>query len=319
MNYQSAYERQKKARERAENLLEDRSRELYDTNQNLQDAYDKLKAQKAQLLHQEKLASIGQLAAGVAHEINTPTGFLKSNIHCLQRYLVNIKIIIDFYHDVFSKLESKQSSEFEQHRNELNQLEEETDLEFILEEIPELIQESIFGAEHIEKIVLGLKNFSRADKDDKELFSINNCIENTLKLINNEIKDQLSFDIHLSASITINGFPGQISQVVLNMIVNASQAIPEQGGKITLSTHTQKGFVIVTIADNGHGMDEKTMHNIFDPFFTTKAVGVGTGLGLSISHGIIKNHDGCINVDSIEGKGTTFTIQLPLPKNDDIQ
>lgn len=305
-NYKPAYERQKLAREKAENQLENISRELYDSNNELTKAYKKLKNQKSQLLHQEKLASIGQLSAGIAHEINNPAGFIKSNLTSLQNYYSDISKLIRSY----QKLIEKTSADKEEIKN-IHALEKSLDIEYLMEDIPNLINESIGGANRITKIVNGLKTFSRVDSDKKEIIDINECINNTIKLVQNEIKYKAELLIELTEIPLTMGYPGALSQVILNLLVNASQAI-EKFGEILISTQQEQKNIVIKVKDNATGIPENKINKIFDPFFTTKKVGEGTGLGLSISTGIIKQHQGHIDVESTIGQGTCFTITIPV-------
>lgn len=310
-NYKAAYERQKLAREKAENQLENISRELYDSNLALQSTYEKLKNQKAQLMHQEKLASIGQLSAGIAHEINNPAGFIKSNLTSLNKYLIDLFGLMRLYQELIKYLSPSMSEPAAGMLKKITDAEEDCDLEYLLEDTPNLVNESIDGAGRIEKIVNGLKIFSRIDSDEKEILDVNQCIENTIKLVQNEVKYKAELIVNLEEIPKTMGYPGSLSQVILNMLVNGSQAI-EGFGEITVSTQREDQWIVIRIQDNGVGISEEKMGKIFDPFFTTKEVGVGTGLGLSISAGIIKQHNGSIDVDSEVGKGTCFILRIPI-------
>lgn len=317
-NYRSAYERQKKARERAENLLENISRELYDSNNALKETYEKLKNQKSQLLHQEKLASIGQLSAGIAHEINNPAGYVKSNLTSLQQYSSDLLQLMSAYQKMSAvipslliKSTSDEQQNIQQQIDSIAEMESRIDLEYLLEDIPNLIEESIDGTKRITKIVDGLRVFSRIDSDEKEELDVNECIKNTIKLVQNEIKYKAELTQDLQEIPIIMGFPGGLSQVILNMLVNASHAI-DTFGEILIQTKIVNDTILLLIKDNGKGIEQETLGKIFDPFYTTKDVGVGTGLGLSISAGIIKQHGGDIDVTSEVGKGTCFTIILPI-------
>lgn len=310
IDYKAAYERQKKARARVEGIIEKRSRELYDINLKLTSAYEKLKNQNTQLVHQEKLASVGQLSAGIAHEINNPVGFIKSNLGSLKHYASQIKTMMDAYQKTTHEI-GNASELFTDQINALNETEQEADIEFIIEDFTQLIDESLEGTLLISEIVQGLKNFSRIDSDEKEKLLINECIHNTVKLIQNEIKYKADLVLELGDVPDTMGHPGGLSQVVLNLIVNASHAI-EDFGLITVSTKVEGEQIVITIEDNGCGMSEDVANKIFDPFFTTKEVGVGTGLGLSISMGVIKKHQGNIMVESTVGEGTRFIISLPV-------
>ncbi len=306
-NYQKAYERQKVARIAAEQMLEDRSRELHDSYQALQDAYDKMKNQKAQIIHQEKLASIGQLAAGVAHEINNPTGYVKSNINSLKRYLSTLSQFVQQAGELCAA-----ECPLEERKLRYSALLEEFEIDYIFEDGDDLVDESLDGVTRIEDIVKNLKHFSRPDDGDNIRFQVNECIDSALKLVHNEIKYTASVIRQFADDLPPQwGQPGSLSQVFLNIIVNAAHAI-ENRGEITITTRAVKDGVEIDIADTGSGIAEELRSRIFDPFFTTKEVGVGTGLGLSVSHAIIKKHGGTINFVSEVGKGTTFTIYLPI-------
>lgn len=308
-NYKAAYERQKIARELAEKKLEDRSRELFEASESLIQAYNRLKDQKAHIIHQEKLATIGQLSAGIAHEINNPTGFVKSNLQSLKRYAANITNALS---DIDNFIQSPPKNLTI--KDMFIEVKEKWDIDYILEDITDTIDESNEGIARIETIVKSLKNFSRPDKDTHEAYSINECIENTLKLISGGIKHRAQINVNLENVPFILGNSGTMSQVLLNLFVNAADAI-EENGIIDISTYSRKKEIVINVTDNGSGIPKELYSKIFDPFFTTKEVGHGTGLGLSISHGIIKKHGGRIEVDSKENVGTTFSIILPIPEN----
>jgi two-component system NtrC family sensor kinase len=196
-------------------------------------------------------------------------------------------------------------------QTKIHSVEEADDLEYLLEYIPNLINESIDDANRITKIVNGLKVFSRIDSNEKEALDVNGGIENTIKLVQNEIKFKAELLMHYGEIPKTMGYPGGLSQVILNILINASQAI-EDFGVIDLQTGLEDNWITIRIEDNGSGVSEEKINKMFDPFFTTKAVGVGTGLGLSISSGIIKQHNGKIEVESEIGKGTCFTIFIPV-------
>lgn len=303
-NYKEAYLRQKKARELAEQLLESRSSELYEANQELRLAYDKLKNQKSQILHQEKLASIGQLAAGVAHEINNPNGYVKSNLNTLKNYSQMML-------DAISALENcvQQNDEG---ASKVQAIRDQFDLEYIKSDMDELICESLDGISRIEDIVKSLKSFAQPDKDEPVPFDVNLCVESTLKLVGNEVKYKANLIKKLPDVPLVLGQSGSISQVVLNLIVNAAQAMKDHG-EITISTEFCEPEVIIEVSDNGCGISEADQKKIFDPFYSTKDI--GTGLGLSVSHGIVKKHGGRIAVSSELGKGSTFKVFLPATKS----
>lgn len=302
-DYKAAYLRQKEARVTAENLLENRSRELYESNQTLLKAYEKLKKQKIQLLHQEKLASIGQLSAGVAHEINNPAGYVKSNLSSLSRYIESLFLYIE-------GIESILMSSPEHLRN-VDTLKEKYDIKYIMEGLQELVKDSKEGMERVASIVKSLKDFARPDTEENQLYSINTCIQKTLKLVNNELKYKADVITQYGKLPDIMGQSGNMGQVFLNLLVNAAQSISKRGKIIITTVHTGK-YVNIIIADTGSGIPEDILDRIFDPFFTTKKIGEGTGLGLSIVHSIVKKQGGEITIRSHLGEGTEFEVSLPI-------
>ncbi|TDF34648.1 GHKL domain-containing protein [Alteromonadaceae bacterium M269] len=274
---------------------------------------DKLEETKNQLLQSEKMASIGQLAAGVAHEINNPVGFIKSNFASLKSYAEDINSAIGKYNDIIRTLENEVVYE------SVDNINNEHDVEFVLEDITSLLTESFDGISRIEDIVKSLKHFSRADTNQWEKTDINQGIEETLKVVAHELKYIAEVEKNFGELPPVECLPMQVNQVLVNLLVNAGQAIgPDKSdGKITITTQHKNQYVAIVISDNGKGINEENLVKIFDPFFTTKAVGQGTGLGLSLSYNIIKKHSGDITVESALGKGTSFTISLPITQNAD--
>jgi hypothetical protein len=287
---------------------EKRYRQLAETLEiRVQQRKKELEQAQQQLIHQEKMASIGQLAAGVAHEINNPNGFVHSNLATLKNYLKHISIVLDEYRKVSDEPGEKNVS------GSLKMIEKkwkELDIDYILSDLDLLIEHSIKGTQRITKIVNGLSRFSHVDKKEVEIFDLNSLLENTLELLQNEIKHKVELVKELGELPKIKGLPGQITQVLVNLIVNALQAIPGYG-RLFVSTRLAGGFIELTIRDNGMGISEEHLSRLFDPFFTTKPVGQGTGLGLSISYEIIKNHGGEIRVSSTPGEGSTFVVSIP--------
>lgn len=274
----------------------------------LQEINKSLKETQTQLSQAEKMASIGQLAAGVAHEINNPIGFVKSNVESLQGYN-------DSFAEILHCLQQFIASDDIFERRKLNQkiqsLLIDHDINFILEDSIELIKESKYGLERVSDIVSGMKAFSRADNDNKQWFNINNCIKTTLKMVSNQLKYHCEISTQLDANIpNIKINVGKIIQVLTNLLVNAGQAIVENG-KNAVKSSMNNGFIEIAITDNGSGISKENIAQLFDPFFTTKPEGEGTGLGLSISFSIIKEHGGEILVNSEIGVGTCFTLRLP--------
>ena len=310
LSYKVAYERQKVAREQAEQLLESRSKELYALNQDLTNAYDKLKNQKAQLVHNEKLASIGQLAAGVAHEINNPAAYVKSNVNTLKRYVESLASAVKDYESILQNCVDEKVCDISMLEKK-QKINDEYDVDFVLEDLGDTILDTMDGLERIEDIVKSLKDFSRPDQADPVRFHVNDCIVNTIKVVWNQIKYKAKLEKELGELPFIYGQPGSLGQVFLNLIVNAAHAI-EEFGQIDISTTVVGSEIEINIEDNGCGIEPDNMQKIFDPFFTTKEIGKGTGLGLSISNSIVQKEGGRIEVDSTLGEGTCFSIYLPI-------
>ena len=266
---------------------------------------------ETQIVQSEKMASIGQLAAGVAHEINNPVGFIMSNLGTLQEYVGSLKKILAQYEALAKAVEPVAGDEAADSLDKIETLIQEEDLDYILEDVDELLKESLEGTERVKEIVQSLKNFARAEEIELKEADINEGIEATLKVVWNELKYKAEVHKRLGKIPRVLCYPGQLNQVFMNLLVNAVQSIPEKG-EITIETKVVGSDAIVRISDTGVGIPERDLHRIFDPFFTTKEVGRGTGLGLSISHSIVQKHNGSIHVDSKVGQGTTFTIRLPI-------
>lgn len=267
----------------------------------LNKTYQKLDEAQKQLVQSERMASIGQLAAGVAHEINNPIGFILSNYQTLAEYVEVLNNILELYPNL-----TEQDTQ-----NKLNKLWEEEDVDYIKEDLKELLDASKGGLKRVQEIVAGLKSFSHSNEmTEKTKFNINDCIEDSIALVWNELKYNCEIEKSLTEVRPIEGNAGQIQQVIVNMLINAKQAMPD-GGTITVSTKQQEQKLELQISDAGCGISEENIEKLFTPFFTTKAVGVGTGLGLSISYGILQDHNAEIDVKSELGKGTTFTMHFP--------
>ncbi len=271
----------------------------------------KLEQAQGQVIQSEKMASIGQLSAGIAHEINNPVGFITSNIQTLNDYFHRLaKVLEDFKQ---TALDTQNETIIRRY----DELVKKHQIVFILEDTQDLINESLEGSSRVMAIVKNLKEFSHVDGSEWSYASIENCIESTLKIINNEIKYHITIERDYQDDIPdIYCQPMHINQVLLNVLVNASQAIKGEGViRISLCT-VANNSVEIRIKDSGCGIPAENHGRIFEPFFTTKAVGSGTGLGLSVSYGIIKNHKGKISVNSEVGVGTEFIIVLPVNNQD---
>lgn len=268
----------------------------------------KLEEAHSQLLQSEKLASIGQLAAGVAHEINNPIGFVNSNLGTLKTYVDDLLNVIDTYESAQHLLVA--DPDLQRRIREANK---KADLEYLREDIGNLIAESMDGTARVRRIVQDLRDFSRVDNAEWQLADLHAGVESTLNVVWNEIKYKADVVREFGPIPPVECRPAQLNQVFMNMLVNAVQAIPERG-TITLRSGCSTDQVWISISDTGKGIPPELMTKIFDPFFTTKPVGKGTGLGLSVSYGIVDKHGGHIDVQSTPGQGTTFTIWLPIAR-----
>lgn len=266
-----------------------------------------------QLLQTEKLASIGQLAAGVAHEINNPVGFVLSNMRTLERYLDQLWRLLDAYDHVQEHV-APEDQEARAWLASIEALKGEIDYAYLREDIPNLFAESLEGLERVRKIVQDLKDFSRSDRQQQwEVADLRHGLDATLNIVHNEIKYRAEVVKEYGEIPLVECVPSQINQVFLNLLVNAAQAMPEgRRGVIRLRCGQREDWVWIEVADDGCGIPPENLKRIFDPFFTTKPVGKGTGLGLSLAHGIIERHHGRIEVESEVGRGTTFRVWLPI-------
>lgn len=287
-----------KVRLRAGIRIIDLQNDLVIARESLNAAFTELKDTQSQMLQKEKMASIGQLAAGVAHEINNPVGFIKSNLGTLKKYTDQLTNFIREQTDILKSFDKSVT------------LDEE--LEYIINDIPLLVDESLDGAERVTKIVESLKSFSRVDEAGWTLANINDGLKSTLNIVMNEIKYKAELIMELGVLPEIKCNLGQLNQVFMNLLVNAAQSI-ETKGTITVRSRHEGERVLVEVSDTGSGIPEAIRKRIFEPFFTTKPVGKGTGLGLSISYDIVKKHGGSIEVESKLDEGTTFSIRIPIP------
>lgn len=287
-------------RETVEHELIRRNTELTELNAELSKAQE-------QLLQSEKLASIGQLAAGVAHEINNPVGYIFSNFGTLESYLDLLFQMLNSYEETEQHIAPKDIAD------KLRQTREKIELGFLKEDIPALMQQSKEGIARVRKIVQDLKDFSRIDNSlEWQWADLHQGIDSTLNIVNNEIKYKADVIKEYGQIPEIECLPSQINQVVMNLVVNASHAIGSERGTIAIRTWAAGDSVNLEVSDTGSGIPKELVSRIFDPFFTTKPIGKGTGLGLSLSYGIVKKHNGQITVSSEPGKGSTFTITLPI-------
>ncbi|MDD2850983.1 MAG: MASE3 domain-containing protein [Desulfuromonadaceae bacterium] len=290
--------------ESLEQRVEERTAELIERNIEVQQAYDDMKRVQAQLLQQDKMASVGQLAAGVAHEINNPMGFIISNLGSLGKYVEKLTAYLDADERVLFGCDPAIRQMAAQERQKYK-------IDHICRDMPDLIHESSDGAQRVRQIVQDLKSFSRVDGGEFASADINEGLESTLSIAWNELKYKTTVTKEYGQLPHVWCNMGQINQVFLNILVNAAHAIVDHG-EIRITTWEEEGSVLIAISDTGDGIPPENLKRIFEPFFTTKEVGKGTGLGLAIAYDIVVNkHAGRINVTSEVGVGTTFTIMLP--------
>lgn len=279
---------------------------LQRTGEQQKELIENLQAAKEQLLQSEKMASIGQLAAGVAHEINNPVGFVNSNLGSLKKYADTLFSLLHTYEDVFQQMPNTPEM-----ISKLAQIKKNADVEFLLEDINDLLLESLDGLKRVKDIVQSLKDFSHVGESEWNVADIHQGLDSTLNIVNNELKYKADIVKNYGDIPSIVCLASQLNQVFMNMLVNAGHAI-EGRGVITITTGIHEDMIFISIADTGKGVPPEHLNRLFDPFFTTKPIGQGTGLGLSLSYGIVTKHRGRIEVKSEVGKGTCFTIYLPI-------
>jgi signal transduction histidine kinase len=260
------------------------------------------------------MEAIGRLAAGVAHEINNPIGYVSSNLETLSDYMENIEVLLQHYQELGQSLKKiKPLNLSDKINNQLQAIadhEKDIEINYIRKDIPVLLKDSRDGAWAAGKIVNDLKSFALPGKDKLMPVDINKGLESTLNVVHHEIKYSATVIRDFRRIPMVDGYPQMLNQVFMNILLNAAQAIKEKG-KIKIVTKQEGNNIVITISDNGCGIEKEHLSKIFDPFFTTKEVGKGTGLGMNISYNIIKEHKGTINVKSKVGNGTTFDITLP--------
>jgi len=268
-----------------------------------------LKSAQNQLLQSEKMASIGQLAAGVAHEINNPIGYVYSNLGTLEKYVTDVFSLLDLYEQAETAIGDDAM------RVKLKTARDQLDIAFLKDDLRDLMAESRDGITRVKKIVQNLKDFSHIDTSDEFHYSdLHSGMESTLNIVNNEIKYKADVVREYGALPEIECLASQLNQVFMNLLVNAAHAI-EEHGTITIRTGQRGDEVWLEVADTGKGIAAENIKKIFDPFFTTKPIGKGTGLGLSLSYGIVQKHHGRMEVQSAVGQGTTFRVWLPIKQS----
>ncbi|MES2933506.1 MAG: ATP-binding protein [Pseudomonadota bacterium] len=286
-------------RKKMEEALQSKGEEQQQLIGKLQEAHD-------QLLQSEKMASIGQLAAGIAHEINNPVGFVNSNMGSLRTYVDTLFSVIEGYEQTLRM--AKPTPEAVAN---LIKIKKQADLEFLKEDVTDLVRESMDGLKRVRDIVQSLKDFSHVGETEWQVADLHSGIDSTLNIVSNEIKYKATVEKQYGKLPQVKCLASQLNQVFMNLLVNAAHAIKDKG-VITIRSGHENDWVWVEVSDTGSGIPPEIVNRIFEPFFTTKPVGSGTGLGLSLSYGIVNKHGGRIEVASEVGKGTRFTVHLPL-------
>jgi signal transduction histidine kinase len=281
-----------------------RTEQLRAANEELQAAYRDLQATQVQLIQREKMASVGQLVAGVAHELNNPIGFVYSNVGTLEDFVKRLRAIVDVYRAI--PLADAEQGRVDEHWKQLK-------VDYALKYVDSMIEGIREGAERARKIVRDLRVFARTDTDVWQAVDLHEELESSLTLVNHLLKERITVQRRFGQLPSVECVRSQIDQVFLNLLANAAQAITGTGA-IIIETRVEDGFAVVTISDTGPGIAPDVIGRIFDPFFTTKPVGEGTGLGLSISYEIVKKHGGEIRAESPAGGGAAFTVRLPLTR-----
>lgn len=288
--------------------IEEINKKLSTTNKSLYETIKRLSETQSQLVASEKMASLGVLTAGIAHEINNPVNFIYTGINSLRK---DIEDLLNSIEKINNEINLYGNTEL---INKIDEIKNENEWEEILEIIPQTIDDIKIGAERAADIIKGLRDFSRIDKDKKQWFNVHEGLESSLLLLKNKFKNQINIVKEYKQLPGIECYPGKLNQAFLNILSNSIDAIEEEG-TITIRTSLENDMIKIQVEDTGKGISEENLHKIFDPFFTTKSVGKGTGLGLSITFGIIKEHNGEIDVKSKINCGTIFTISLPCNHN----
>ncbi|MCF7950356.1 MAG: GAF domain-containing protein [Spirochaetaceae bacterium] len=289
--------------------LEQRDRER---REKLVDYVKRLNKANEMVVQQEKLASIGRLSAGIAHEINNPVGYIVSNITSLTEYIEVFFRLYERCVDLLSMVEAEGTQKMKELAIEIHELQEKEDFEFIREDVEALMVETTGGADRVKKIVTELKNFAHRDDSEKKPVNLSRLIERAMRVVHHEMKYTCEVQNEFAELPEIRARENQIMQVLINILVNAVHSLPEDDGLIRIYTFRDGHYAVIRIEDNGSGIEGEHLAHIFEPFYTTKDMGKGTGLGLSISLDIINDHGGTIDVSSTIGKGTTFDVKLPI-------
>ena len=290
--------------------------ELIKRTKELENSNNQLKEIQAQLIQSEKMAAIGLLAAGIAHAINNPIGFIKSNLSIIGDYIESLLSVTSQSDKLLAFLAKEGRTEEEKSKfvSELKSKIKSIEFDYLKKDIPAILNETAEGISRVTSIVEDLSGFSRASETDWEIYDLHKGLDSTINIANNEIKYNASVIKNFGEIPLIDCIPSQINQVILNVIINAAQSIDESG-EITVVTKLKGDRVSISITDTGSGIEPDDLEHLFEPFFTTKPIGMGTGLGLSVSYGIVKAHGGDIEITSNLGTGTTVEILLPVSQH----
>ncbi len=289
--------------------------QVADRTAEIKTAYDDLQESQEQLIQSEKMASLGQMVAGVAHEINTPLGYVSSNIETLKYNLSDINGLMSELGELMTSVQKEKRDNREITTHLMSTLNSYRTIEApeLMDESTQLLADGEYGLTEISKLVVSLKDFARLDRQNAEQIDLHSCIESSLTIASNHIRENnVIVSRDFSELTPISCFPSKLNQLFLNIITNACQAMSANGGELTVKTTQDADLIRIDFTDHGIGMDDDTKQKMFDPFFTTKEIGVGTGLGMSIAYKIIEAHNGSIEVESTVGEGTTLSIFLPV-------
>ncbi|MDN3484767.1 ATP-binding protein [Pseudoalteromonas sp. APC 3224] len=308
-NYKKAYLREKSARDQLETLLEDKTRALFIVNQELEEKLETVKNQQITLMQSEKMATLGTLSAGMAHEINNPLAYITSNVESIKF----IKPVLVSLMTAAQQFVNKSIS-VSQLESILVQLNQENDLSFIMDDIDDLVDDTQEGLERIAHIVSNLVDFASLKDNVTAMADITESLNGTLKLLDNQL-GTCAIELHIEKLPLTQCNISSMKQVFVNLLINAKHAcddLRDQQGKIIVKLFADKNNIYIEVADNGCGMDADTLKQMFDPFFTTKPVGQGTGMGMAIVYNVLKEHDGTIEVESEVGKGSLIRCVIPI-------
>lgn len=303
-------EKLNKQLQETQNKVADTLKKEIQVNKELEHALKQLKDTQGHLIQSEKMASLGQLTAGIAHEINNPINFVSAGVDCLQPLIVDLLAVLAHY----EMLDNSQEDDFEDLLIKIRKLKSELELDIVKQELVQSLKDVQIGVDRTIEIVNGLRDFSHGGNSQERISAdIHQCIDSCLLMLKTKYKHRIEIELDFDENVpSIICRVGQIHQVLLNLISNAIQAIEGEGHIKIKTQRLENDFIKITVADSGKGIPKQVMQKIFDPFFTTKDVGEGTGLGLSIAHGIIQGHGGAISVTTEESKGTEFYITLPI-------